>query len=287
MNGAVPSLLAGLHLTTADALDLPQAAGPEKLPQLALGQTHEWFLSEAWGMPRAEKGSGWRGKAPWHPPLTVLAHFAGEAARAGQGQQRGGRIVWVGRNCWPTLQLLCAVSNAPVVEALRRSLFLDPLTDAERFWAIGQALRCPGVAAVVADGSGMNETVSRRLQLAAESSRAGEEGAGAGGMGGGLGLLARPMREREGATWAATRWEVRPRGGRVADGLAGAGPMGPGWEIELIGCRGQHREQDAPQTWLAAWSYQVFRGTGALHLSAGVGHRTAATERAPAFGRSG
>ena len=264
MNDAVTSRLAGLHLVTADALDLPQARGP--LPQLALGQTHEWFLSEAWGTPRAGKFAR---KPPWHPPLTMLAHFAGEAARTGNAR----RIVWIGHKCWPTLQLLCAVSNAPVAESLRRSLFLDPLTDAERFWAIGQALRCPGIAAVVADGSGMNETVSRRLQLAAESGRSGESGGGV------LGLLARPLRERDAPSWAATRWEVRPRSNQT-DTAAVGGEPGPAWEIERISCRGQHREQDAPLTWLAAWSYQVFRGTGALHFSPGVGHRTAAAEHA-------
>jgi hypothetical protein len=272
MHDAVSSRLAGLHLVTADALDLPQAAGP--LPQLSPGQTHEWFLSEAWGTPRA-KGSVSRGKTPWHPPLTILAHFAGEAA-CGERPGSPRKIVWIGRNCWPTLQLLCAISAAPAAESLRRSLFLDPLTDAERFWAIGQALRCPGIAAVVADGSGMNETVSRRLQLAAESGRNG----GGGESGGVLGLLARPLRERDAPSWAATRWEVRPRSSQT-DGAADRAAPCPAWEIERISCRGQHREQDAPHTWLAAWSYQVFRGTGALHISPGVGHRVAAAERAP------
>ncbi|HUO08920.1 MAG TPA: hypothetical protein VM008_11505 [Phycisphaerae bacterium] len=278
MTDAVPSLLVdpALHLTTAAALDPPQATGPGGLPWLVPGQTHEWFLANTCDAPRAGKG-GYKNKSSWHPPLTLLASFAGQATQ----QSPARRIIWIGRNCWPTLQLLCAVTHAPVADSLRRSLFLDPLTDAERFWAIGQALRCPGIAAVVADGSGMNETVSRRLQLAAESGRSLDNDAGngrgrggnGGWVGGGaVGLLARPMKERESPSWAATRWQVHPAS-------ADAGDRVPAWEIELIGCRRQHREQDAPLTWLATWSYQVFRGTGALHLSPRVGLGTAATQQ--------
>ena len=262
MNDAVPSRLAGLHLVTADALDLPQARGP--LPQLASGQTHEWFLSSEWGVVRAGKRGYSRGRGVWHPPLMVLAHFAGEAAR----KEGGRRIVWIGRNCWPTLQVLCAISGKSVKDALEGSLFLDPLTDAERYWGIGQALRCAGVAAVVADGSGMDATVSRRLQLAAESGKV-------------LGLLARPAWESreesmgKGRSWAATRWEVKPR-------ISTA--MGPGWEITLRSCRGQHREQDAPHTWFADWSYQVFRETGALNISPGMGRGVTAPSEGTADG---
>ena len=94
---------------------------------------------------------------------------------------------------------LTALANPemPVGVLLERCVFLDPLTDAGRFRGIGQALRCRGVKAVVADGSGLTPTVSRRLQLAAEA-------------GGAWGLLARPPWELEVPSWAATRWRVRP-----------------------------------------------------------------------------
>jgi protein ImuA len=116
-----------------------------------------------------------------------------------------------------------------------------------------QALRCSGIAAVVADGSGMTPITSRRLQLAAESGKA-------------LALIARPPWEAEEPSYAATRWEVRARGGGELQQ----------WDINLIGCRGQQRRQDAPRNWNAEWSYQVFRGTGTFHLSPCLGRGTGA-----------
>jgi len=166
--------------------------------------------------------------------------------------------VWIGRRCWPTFQLLGGLGiNLP------RMLFLDPVTDGERFWAVDQALRSGGIHAVVADGSGMSQTTSRRLQLAAESGSA-------------LALLARPPWEAEEASYAATRWEVRARGG---------GEMMQ-WEIQLLSCRGQQRGQDAPPHWNAEWSYQVYRGKGTVHLSPRVGRGAAAAADGAALSRT-
>jgi hypothetical protein len=244
MRHALSSLLLDprLRLTTADALPLPTF---DSVP-IKSGCVHEWFLA-------GDFPSG----ALWYPPLSIMTALAcRESGRANH------RIVWIGRRCWPTFQLLSAMGEgASVQQTLARSVFLDPYTDAERFWAIGQALRCPGVRAVIADGSGMTSTVSRRLQLAAE-----------GGMV--LGLVARPPWEVGEPSQAATRWQVRPRDARDK----------PGWKIELLSCRGQHPGQEAPSYWNADWAYQVFRGTGAVHLSPGVGRGIAASQVARSGG---
>jgi protein ImuA len=152
-----------------------------------------------------------------------------------------------------------STGESPVSAWLQRCLFLDPLTDAERFWVIGEALRCGGIKVVVADGSGLTPTASRRLQLAAE----------AGGKSGALGLLARPPWEMDGPSWATTRWQVRPQPATQAGAMA--------WAIELKRCRGRQPGPEVPRQWTMEWTYQVFRGTSALHLSPGVGCGTATT----------
>jgi hypothetical protein len=241
MDRAMTSLLIDprLRLTTADALPAPMF---DRF-SIKSGRVHEWFLV-------GDVAAG----SLWYPPLTVMTALA---SRATEPDSEFHRIVWIGRRCWPAFQLLAAAGSGPSVkQLLARSVFLDPLTDAERFWAIGQALRCPGIRAVVADGSGMSATVSRRLQLAAE-----------GGMA--LGLIARPPWEAAELSHAASRWQVRPC---QVDGEK------PGWTIELQSCRGQHPGQDAPQYWTADWAYQVFHGTGALHLSPGMGRGIAASQ---------
>lgn len=235
--------------------DADSPASPGLTDWLAAGGVHEWFL--AWA-PEAVREAR---RAIWYAPLTLLALLAagrGQNGADGEGaaEKAGSRkkIVWIGRACWPTFQLLCAAlggAGAPASggELARRCVFLDPLSDEERFWGIGQVLRCPGVGAVVADGSRMDATVSRRLQLAAEA-------------GGVLALLARPPWEQGEPSWAMTRWQVRPC-------LSHA--MRPRWDIELVYCKGWQPGQEAPRRWRADWSYEVFGGTGTLHLSAPVG----------------
>jgi hypothetical protein len=250
------ALLGDSRLRVGSALELPvrERVGRAVLPRFERGALHEFFL-----------GGDLAGTASPVGVLTLLA--------TGKMQAPGGdvsaavkepnsrrefvpRVVYVGRSCWPTFQVVAA-ALAPY--SLEHALFLDPASDAERFWAIGQALRCGSVTAVVADGSRMTQTVSRRLQLAAES--LGERGGG-----GAVAFLSRPLEEKEEASWAASRWEVRP---------VLSGGQHSRWVLECFSCRRQHAGQDAPRRWIADCSYQVLRGTVSFHLSADVGHRAA------------
>lgn len=97
-----------------------------------------------------------------------------------------------------------------------------------KLWAIDTALRCPGVTAVVADGSGLDMAASRRLQLAAARS-------------GALVLLARPPAERGEISAATTRWRVtREESPEIADGDEGFAPTARGvrWRAELLRAKG-------------------------------------------------
>lgn len=88
--------------------------------------------------------------------------------------------------------------------AARMGLELDQMilvqasNAADNLWALDQALRCPGVAAVLGWPERLDGRTFRRLQLAAEQ-------------GGGLGLLVRPESARHEPSWADVRLLVEPQ----------------------------------------------------------------------------
>jgi hypothetical protein len=88
----------------------------------------------------------------------------------------------------------------------------------DELWALDQALRCRGVAAVWAPLEQIEARAFRRLQLAAEA-------------GGSLGLLLRPARARGRPSWADVQLWVEPR----------CCPVGRRLRVELLRCRGQER----------------------------------------------
>ena len=78
-----------------------------------------------------------------------------------------------------------------------RLIVVQAASQADNLWALDQALRCAGVAAVLAWPEKLDPKTFRRLQLAAEQ-------------GGGLGLLVRPEEVRQEPSWADVRLWVRP-----------------------------------------------------------------------------
>ena len=88
-----------------------------------------------------------------------------------------------------------------------------PAREDDEIWAIDQALRCPGVAAVLAWPGRVHPTAMRRWQLAARS-------------GGAVGLLVRPAHTRRDPSWAEARVQVTPA-------VAPAGPPAAGLQADL------------------------------------------------------
>jgi hypothetical protein len=179
---------------------------------LVRGALHEWFGVSSPG----EAAGAIRGEG-WSPPLFLLTHLAKQAVLEAQDRGAPDQVVWIGRNVWPYPRALSG--SAPVIRGegaaarqhqlsvrislaedrpmrgpnlLDRSLFVAPDGSSsrreageqfsKRLWAIDTALRCPGVTAVVADGTGLTMAATRRLQLAGAST-------------GALVLLARPPHE--------------------------------------------------------------------------------------------
>lgn len=132
-----------------------------------------------------------------------------------------------------------------------------------RLWALEEALRSPGLTAVLAEVDRLTLTQSRRLQLAAEAQ-------------GVTAFLLRPPsacgapNAAPGAapTAAMTRWRITPLADAATDDASRAWEP-PRWRVELVRCRGGRTG-----AWAIAWREGGFHEiTGALALAAQPGDR--------------
>lgn len=135
-----------------------------------------------------------------------------------------------------------------------RLLTIRLARDRDVLWAMEEALRSGGAAAVLGEVTSVSLTDSRRLQLAA-----GKSGASA--------LLLRPPSRAPGPSAAVTRWRIAATPG-VQDGWAALldEPGRMCWQADLFRCRG-----GAPGGWLMEWCDE----TGNIALAAPVFDRPA------------
>jgi protein ImuA len=124
-----------------------------------------------------------------------------------------------------------------------------------RLWALEEALRSPGLSAVLAEVDRLSLTQSRRLQLAAEAT-------------GVTALLLRPLAACDAPSAAVTRWTITP----LPEAATGAAPRAwqpPRWRVELVRCRGGRTG-----AWAIAWREGgLHEIPGALALAAEPGDR--------------
>jgi protein ImuA len=124
--------------------------------------------------------------------------------------------------------------------------------------AMEEALRHPGLAAVVGELSRLPMVASRRLVLAAEKS-------------GVMAVVVRRRREGKvaegGLSAAATRWYVTPVPSVPGPSLSGFGMGRARWRVELVRCRGGEA---------AEWVMEACDAQGCLGVSAAVANRQAA-----------
>ncbi len=128
--------------------------------------------------------------------------------------QQGSACVWISRSGTPFPPALAALGMAP-----EHVIFVDLRTEYDVLWATEEALRCTGLAAVVADIRELNFARSRRLQLAAEKSRV-------------TALLLRKDSTALLPTACVARWQVRPMPSAAHEGLPGLGF--PRWQVDLL-----------------------------------------------------
>ncbi|HEV3412404.1 MAG TPA: Error-prone repair protein ImuA [Puia sp.] len=183
-------------------------------------------------------------------PEGASASGAFASALLGPLMVRGGACIWIGArpNIFPPV--LAAFGVEP-----DRVIFVDVRREKDGLWAVEEALKVEGLAAVVGEIREVNFLVSRRFQLAVEQSRV-------------TGFLLRDRpRSREPIATVA-RWQITPLpGGRVSM-LPGVGF--PRWSVELLRIRGGQ-----PGKWELEWREGKFHFIGDAE-AAGVGDAGAA-----------
>ncbi len=117
-------------------------------------------------------------------------------------------------------------------------IFIFLQTEKEILWAVEEALKCPGIAAVIAQTPEISFTASRRLQLAVEQSRV-------------TGFIIR-NNPKNLSTACVTRWKITPLPTLAEDNLPGIGF--PRWNIELLRVR-----NGSPGHWQLEWAAGRFR----------------------------
>jgi protein ImuA len=166
---------------------------------------------------------------------------------------------------------------------LQHVIVIRARSEQDEIWALDQALRCAGVAAVWAPLERIDLRSFRRLQLAAESS-------------GVLGLLLRPARVLGQPSWSHVQLLVTPKGSGVQNSilpdkqpLIGVNPLPAKlnsvrltpatwrWRVEVVRCRnaaGGAVEVDMDEVTGAVREVSDRHATHPLHLAAQLAHPT-------------
>jgi protein ImuA len=135
--------------------------------------------------------------------------------------ESGSSCLWISRNrkLYPPSMQAFGVNPQQVI-------FIDLSYEKEILWAMEEALKCEGLACVIAELPDIDFAQSRRLQLATENSRV-------------TGILLRKEPKRSlSATACTVRWQVKPLPTAFGDGTPGVG--NPRWEVTLLKVKNGH-----------------------------------------------
>lgn len=147
----------------------------------------------------------------------------------GRLMQHAGACVWIStaRSVFPPALKVFGISPDQVI-------FVAMEREKDVLWAMEEALKCKGLAAVVAEIKELSFMASRRLQLAVEQSSV-------------TGFIIRHQPRNIGVTACVSRWQITPLPSRLEDGMPGVGF--PRWNVELLKIR-----NGRPGTWQIEWS---------------------------------
>ncbi len=146
---------------------------------------------------------------------------------------QGGTCIWIGTS----RKLYPSALNAFGVDAAR-FIFIDVQRERDILWVMEEALKCEGLAAVVAEIREVSFAQSRRLQLAVESSKV-------------TGFLLRTDPKKLSATTCMARWQVTPLPSELEGQMPGVGL--PRWQVDLLRVR-----NGTPGSWQLAWTGDSF-----------------------------
>jgi protein ImuA len=120
-----------------------------------------------------------------------------------------------------------------------RIIFLDLQKQKDILWVMEEALKCNGLAVVVAEMQEINFTESRRLQLAVEQS-------------GVTGFILRRSPRKLNTTACVSRWKITSLPSELANDMPGVGF--PRWNVGLLKIR-----NGKPGTWQMEWAAGKFQ----------------------------
>jgi protein ImuA len=148
--------------------------------------------------------------------------------------QGGGACIWIST---------CRTLFPPALKTFgiepERLIFVDLKREKDVLWAMEEALKCEGLAAVIGEVKEVSFTASRRLQLAVEQSRV-------------TGFIIRRESTAFNTTACVSRWRITPLASEPEDGMPGVGY--PRWNVELLKIR-----NGKPGIWQMEWSASRFR----------------------------
>jgi protein ImuA len=114
-----------------------------------------------------------------------------------------------------------------------RLIFIDLKREKDVLWAMEEALKCEGLAAVIAEVRDISFAQSRRLQLAVENSKV-------------TGFLLRNDPLKLNTTTCVARWQITSLPSELDDELPGVGF--PRWQVDLLRVR-----NGSPGSWKLEW----------------------------------
>lgn len=143
--------------------------------------------------------------------------------------QNSGTAIWISAS-----QTIFPPALDPMGVTPERVIFINLQKEKEILWTMEEALKCDGLAVVIADIQELSFVASRRLQLAVEQSLV-------------TGFVLRYKPKNLNTTACVTRWKIKPENSVTIDDLPGVGF--PRWNIELIKIRNGN-----PGSWIMEWS---------------------------------
>ena len=148
--------------------------------------------------------------------------------------QSGGTCLWISssRTIFPPALKSFGIEPDKII-------FIDLQKEKEILWAMEEALKCDGLAAVIGEIQELSFMVSRRLQLAVEQSRV-------------TGFIIRQNPRNLNITACVTRWKITSIPSVLTDDMPGVGF--PVWKVELLKIR-----NGKPGSWPIEWVEGKFR----------------------------
>ena len=143
--------------------------------------------------------------------------------------KKGGAGIWIGSSGKIFPPALHQFGIEP-----SRIIFIDLHKEKDLLWAVEEALKCHGLAAVIAELPSLSFTVSRRFQLAVEQSQV-------------TGFIHRSNPRILNTNASVSRWKINSVPTESYDALPGLGY--PRWNVELLKIR-----NGKPGAWQLEWS---------------------------------